>query len=777
MSYYGYGGGGFTSGQSTGNFEPVGRPGQYFGEQQKIGSGTWTWIATRQRWELSGGQEYNDAVTKSPQQVRQDVLASGGSQEEADAAAQNQVIVKTNPTQNYLFNQSTTTGAGTVIRDVQSEVGALEQIVNVTDEGTSENIRATNALLENDAYQATDDALITPENGYEIQPLIVEDDDIIDEILNTPPDPVVIPQPDPVEAPQDIPKTNNSSNTDWMNFGVVNRTNPSNLYKKIDTDNNNVTISNTYPQEEDRNLTSQQFLSGVRTAYQGRGTSNVSHTATSMNGGTHTNTVNEKSKLFTQNMSVPRPQKFGDVGTNYQSYNVVEKNLEGRDTSLRFFLMFEGPSNNVYMSKQLKLDLDAARRNGNPYFTEHLIPVIKANKNDLNRFMVSFRAKEQAWKNFSIGIGLSAEVQNYSLDYLPITDSLGTEGGKVGEVEVFKYLDSLIKSPPTGDTARFIQPYRKGTVIGTWWFSQNPPGFGYEPDDDAASLSERIRSARGAEGEVNVVTANTGEDITVVGDTLDLTLGETADLAADIGSGNYDGTTTTGVLDNDGDGTADSVANFADELEDSDGDGIFDAGAAGILTGNLGGGSSGGSTSTSSGNSSGGSSNTSTGTSTTPTKNPNNLSTEPIGYAGSNNQRINYQGEVWVWNDNTGWQIEGGFETFGGGTTGGGIIETAQADASSGTGTTTSTSSGNTSTSTGITNSLTSNSGLTSIGVNQPNTNLSPFGVSGTFNGQTRVNISDGKTYVWNQNNSGRWTLYSSNNTFGGLTTGFSITL
>jgi len=777
MSYYGYGGGGFTSGQSSGNFEPVGRPGQYFGEQQRIGSGTWTWIATRQRWELSGGQEYNDAVTKSPQQVRQDVLASGGSQEEADAAAQNQVIVKTNPTQNYLFNQSTTTGAGTVIRDVQSEVGALVQIVNVTDEGTTENIRATNALLENDAYQATDTALITPENGYEIQPLIVEDDDIIDEILNTPlPDPVVIPQSDPVEAPQDIPKTNNSSNTDWINFGVVNRTKPSNLYKKIDTDNNNVTISNTYPQEEDRNLTSQQFLSGVRTAYQGRGTSNVSHTATSMNGGTHTNTVNKKSKLFTQNMSVPRPQKFGDVGTNYQSYNVVEKNLEGRDTSLRFFLMFEGPGNNIYMSKQLKLDLDAARRNGNPYFTEHLIPIIKVNKNDLNRFMLSFRAKEQVWKNFSIGIGLSAEVKNYSLPYLPITDSLGTEGGQTGEVEVFKYLDSLIKSPPTGDTARFIQPYRKGTVIGTWWFSQNPPGFGYEDDDDAASLSERIRNAKGAAGERNVVTANTGEDITIVGDTLDLTLGETADLAADIGSGNYDGTTTTGVLDNDGDGEADSVANFADELEDSDGDGIFDLGAAGIIGGNLGGSG----TSTSSGGSTGTSTGGSTTTTTTTTRNPNNLSTAPFGFAGSNNQRRNYQGEVWVWNDNTGWQIEGGFDTIGGtisSGTGGGGSSTSSGNSTGGSnlisvGLGGTTSNVNTTTSTGGSNLIS-----VGLGGTPSSTNLSPFGVRGTFTGQRRVNPSDNRTYVWNQNNSGRWTLYSSNNTFGGLTTGFSITL
>ena len=451
-----------------------------------------------------------------------------------------------------------------------------------------------------------------------------------------------------------------SSSLPATTFGIFRRTTPTDLYKKIDTRGNNVTIVNTYPQEESRYVTQTDFLGGVRAAYimrgsgsvsrgsgsgagAGAGGNTVSHTATSINGGVHVNTVNERSKLFSipnSNIKLPRP--FGTVNRDYRAYELIERNLEGRDTSLRFFVRFE--TGNTYISKQLRIDLDAAAENGNPYFTSHLIPTINLNKAKLNDLKRRFQGIEKTWQ--------------FDGSYLPIVNSLGTEIGKDGEREIFKYIDSLLKSPPTGESPDFIAPYRKGTVIETSWFSQNDPGLGVETSDSNVDYG----SLKGNAGETNVVTANTGEEITIVGDTLDKSLQEVADIAADVGSGNYDGTTTTGVLDADGDGTADSIANFADELEDSDGDGILDLGAAAIIRSGLGGSSSG----TSSGTSSGVGSGTSSGTPISGVKNPFNVSTAPLGFAGSNNQRRNYQGEVWVWNDTTGWQIEGGFATFGG---------------------------------------------------------------------------------------------------------------
>ena len=269
----------------------------------------------------------------------------------------------------------------------------------------------------------------------------------------------------------------------------------SDVFKKIDTQLPRVTISNPYPQLEDRNLTQSQFVSGVRQSYQkgvlrgsgdrgsGRGSgtgSGVNHTAISANGGVHINTYNILGSLWdVPNPNIKLPKPFGNVSTNWESYEVVHKNLEGRETTLRFFITFAN-SGNTYISKQLKLDLEYAKRNGNPYFTSHLIPTIKLDKEKLNKLWQAFQRQEEEWKNFSIGIGLSAEVQEYSLDYLPIQDSLGTEVDTKGEDEIFRYIDSLLKSPPTGADPEFIEPYRKGTVIETSWYSSNPRGFGMD---------------------------------------------------------------------------------------------------------------------------------------------------------------------------------------------------------------------------------------------------------------------------------------------------------
>ena len=286
-----------------------------------------------------------------------------------------------------------------------------------------------------------------------------------------------------------LPTTPKKSQTTYPKISV------SDVFKKIDTRLPRVTISNPYPQLEDRNLSQAQFLSGVRQSYQkgilrgsgtrGSGTgsgagSGVNHTATSLNGGVHINTYNIHGSLFTQsNPNIKLPKPFGYIDTDWTSYKIVDKNLEGRDTTLRFFVRFT-ESNNVYISKQLRLDLAYANRNGNPYFTSHLIPEIKLDKRKLNLLWQAFQQQEEEWKNFSIGIGLSAEIQEYSLEYLPIKDSLGTEVGEVGEIEIFKYIDSLLKSPPTGETPEFIEPYRKGTVIETAWYSSNPRGFGMD---------------------------------------------------------------------------------------------------------------------------------------------------------------------------------------------------------------------------------------------------------------------------------------------------------
>ena len=49
--------------------------------------------------------------------------------------------------------------------------------------------------------------------------------------------------------------------------------------------------------------------------------------------------------------------------------------------------------------------------------------------------------------------------------------------GDRGEVEIFKYIDSFWSHTNWWATD-FIEPYRKGTVIETSWYSSNPSGFG-----------------------------------------------------------------------------------------------------------------------------------------------------------------------------------------------------------------------------------------------------------------------------------------------------------
>jgi len=502
ISNYGGYGGRTTSGT---NFPPVGRPGYYGFESQIIEGTTWTWIPTRQRWEASGGTLYNEQLDKNPEQVRQEVLASGGSADEAQAARDRQVRDLTNPTSNYLYGSSVTTGAGTEIVDNQSEISALEQIVQRTSGagagGRDEYNRATEALQNNAAYQANQGS----GRGSGNQGIIVDDDDLIDEVTQT----TTPPRSSSGRGSgggttrrtttrgKTTSNGSKKSTTTYPSIGV------SDLFKKIDTNLPRVTITNTYPQLEDRNLTQSQFLAGVRRGYKkgvvrgsgargsgsgsgaGSGTG-VNHTAYSPNGGIHVNTYNRLGSLWAirnkSSLKLPRP--FGTIGTKWVNYLPVNKNLEGRDTTIRFFVEFVD-SGNVYVSKQLQLDLNYAQRNGNPYFTEHLIPTVKLNKGKLNDLWKSFRNEEIRWSSWTIGTEQIAG----SVNYLPISDSLGSESGTnqlgdIGEIEIFKYIDSLLKSPPTGESPDFIEPYRKGTVIETAWYSSNPSGFGMTTEQE-----------------------------------------------------------------------------------------------------------------------------------------------------------------------------------------------------------------------------------------------------------------------------------------------------
>ena len=115
------------------SFAPVGRRGYYTGEQYRApDGGTYTWIPTRQRWELSSGKPYNIIRNTNPQQAYQNAIAAGKKPAEAEKIRKKQVNILTNPTEEYKFNASVVTGDGVEIRDVQSERGALEQIIQRT---------------------------------------------------------------------------------------------------------------------------------------------------------------------------------------------------------------------------------------------------------------------------------------------------------------------------------------------------------------------------------------------------------------------------------------------------------------------------------------------------------------------------------------------------------------------------------------------------------------------------------------------------------------------
>ena len=44
-------------------------------------------------------------------------------------------------------------------------------------------------------------------------------------------------------------------------------------------------------------------------------------------------------------------------------------------------------------------------------------------------------------------------------------NSLGTETGPTGEIEIVKYIDSLLYDDPIGSDNEFQLPYRRGTIM------------------------------------------------------------------------------------------------------------------------------------------------------------------------------------------------------------------------------------------------------------------------------------------------------------------------
>lgn len=110
------------------NFSPVGRPGYYGFEQTSYKGGTYTWIPTRQRWELSGGKPFTDAIQTSPNQAYQNALRQGKTTKQAIQAKKKQVNRVSNPSQNYQYGASVKTGTGQIISDYQSSQKAIQQM-------------------------------------------------------------------------------------------------------------------------------------------------------------------------------------------------------------------------------------------------------------------------------------------------------------------------------------------------------------------------------------------------------------------------------------------------------------------------------------------------------------------------------------------------------------------------------------------------------------------------------------------------------------------------
>lgn len=325
---------------------------------------------------------------------------------------------------------------------------------------------------------------------------------------------------------------------------------PTGKFKKLEIRD---TITNVYPLIKERGESNTAFIRRLRNVYlKGGGTTR--HIGGPSN--LHVNPINRLSNIIKSKLSTAKREniknKFSNLVAPETFGQVVklaakeERNSFGYDeTSFRFVIEFE-ETGNRYISEVLKRDLDSANSNGNPYFESWVIPTIRLSKKRLNDFAKQFNRFENRWG-------------------FTIYDTLGSEAGQEGEIEIVRYVDSLLKRDPVGSNNQFQVPYKKGTVISSHWFSQNKEGIANS--EESANDNSQLNKTRQTEG-TTVVTSDDGKDVTVVGDTADLTLGEVANISSDLGFGVGTDDTTTGttyVVDIDDDGTADSVLNLNDD--------------------------------------------------------------------------------------------------------------------------------------------------------------------------------------------------------------------
>ena len=133
-----------------------------------------------------------------------------------------------------------------------------------------------------------------------------------------------------------------------------------NQFKKLDD------IVNKYPAKRGEDITP---------FYIKKSSTQTEHTA-----GNSVNTINQKGTLRNVRDLI-YPNRFGEIPP-LQQVTLVDTNFSGNPTRFRFFLKMDSAT---YISTGLKNDLQAARTEGNPYFTSHLIPTINISQFNLKQ--------------------------------------------------------------------------------------------------------------------------------------------------------------------------------------------------------------------------------------------------------------------------------------------------------------------------------------------------------------------------------------------------------
>lgn len=336
----------------------------------------------------------------------------------------------------------------------------------------------------------------------------------------------VVKKNDPIESPNTKLNTRLNSGDDT----VVKVSQGFNQFKKLDD------IVNKYPAKRGEDVTP---------FYIKKSSTQIEHTA-----GNSVNTINQKGTLRNVRDLI-YPNRFGEVPP-LQKLTLVDTNFSGNPTRFRFFLKMDLAT---YVSVGLKNDLMTARAEGNPYFTPHLIPTVTVSQFNLKQLLTEFNAKESIWG-------------------FQIVNSLGTETGPTGEIEIVKYIDSLLYDDPIGSDNEFQLPYRRGTIIASHLFSQNPPGFGESNTDDLdASISTGTDDAslanlfnQSSVGQGTALGQSTGET------TSESTTTTTSGDSSSSSSGTSTTTTTTTSV-----GSSTSTGNSqGDRTDDNDDNGYLD---------------------------------------------------------------------------------------------------------------------------------------------------------------------------------------------------------